>query len=158
MVKAKKKVGPKAKIPEEDDGDWEALLEAEGVTAANADEKAHTAVEAQEATAGDLSEPTLTEAGVELSSSAQKTAPSTDAAAAFLAAQGITVGGGDNDDKKDNKKKKKKKPTGEKKQEEKPEKVCYCATLEICSRILVSTYLLCSKLVYPIAPFSFMVT
>jgi hypothetical protein len=140
MVKAKKKAGPKAKIPEEDDGDWEALLEAEGVTAANADEKAHTAVEAQETTAGDLPEPTLTEAGVEPSSSAP-TAPSTDAAAAFLAAQGITVGGGDNDDKKDNKKKKKKKPTGEKKQEEKPEKVCYSATLEIFFRIHVSTLL-----------------
>jgi hypothetical protein len=116
MVKAKKKGGPKGKVQEEDDGDWEALLEAEGVAAPKADEKAPVGTEA-----ADLSP----SAETDVKPTASTTAAPLDAAAAFLAAQGIAVGGGGDDaeDKKDSKKKKKKKPAGEKKPEEKPEKV-----------------------------------
>jgi hypothetical protein len=114
MVKAKKK-GLKGKVQEEDDGDWEALLEAEGVVAPKADEKPPLEKEAID------SAPTVEN---DAKPAASTPAAPLDAAAAFLAAQGISVGGGDDtEDKKDTKKKKKKKPAAEKKPEEKPEKV-----------------------------------
>ena len=118
MVKAKKKGGPKGKVQDEDDGDWEALLEAEGVAPPKTDETAPVETADLSVSAEGDAKPMVT------------TAAPLDAAAAFLAAQGISVGGGEDDDKKDPKKKKKKKPAGEKKPEEKPEKVCdYCFTV-----------------------------
>jgi hypothetical protein len=135
MVKAKKK-GPKGKVQEEDDGDWEALLEAEGVATPNPDEKLPSVeietVDSAPAVENDAKPSTST-----------TTAP-LDAAAAFLAAQGISVGGGDdNEDKKDNKKKKKKKPAAEKKPEEKPEKVRLLGFLLIHTRLQITHCLYC---------------
>lgn len=126
MVKAKKKTGPKGKVQEEDDGDWEALLEAEGVAAPISNENPPV-----ETATTDSASPAVEN---DAKPAAATTAAPMDAAAAFLAAQGISVGGGDDtEDKKDSKKKKKKKPAAEKKPEEKPEKVRLFIVCTLCS-------------------------
>jgi chromatin remodeling complex protein RSC6 len=101
MGKGKKKAGGKNVASKEEDEDWEALLEAEaqvGQTAATTDERASSS-------AADTGEDKLEDTPDAKEEGAH------DAAAAFLAAQGIDVDG-EGGDKKDKKKKKKKKKTG----------------------------------------------
>jgi hypothetical protein len=136
MVKAKKKgAAPKGgKVQaDEDDSDWEAMLEAEGVR----NTATQGVVVAASSEPSIAAKPPATTVDVDgdgdantaktngtTGAASMASQPPLDAAAAFLAAQGITAGGND-EDKKDSKKKKKKKPAGgEKKVEaEKPEKV-----------------------------------
>ena len=104
----KKKAGKKQQNQAEDD-DWDAILEAEAQTAPAAD----AAKEEPKAEEPKKEEP------------AAAAPKAVDAAAAFLAAQGLDVGGDDDAAKNKNKKKKKKKgPGGGEKKEE--EKVRHC--------------------------------
>jgi hypothetical protein len=119
MGKAKKKTGggaggPKG-IPLDDDEDWDSILAAEQ-NVANGTSSGDGALSSA---ASDAPKVDKTDAGQENETAVAPPAP-LDAAAAFLAAQGISVGGGA---AADNKKKKKKKPAEKKPEEKKPEKV-----------------------------------
>jgi hypothetical protein len=112
MAKGKKKAGAKQAQNDAEDDDWDALLEADSKVKGG--ETVETDAEKKEestATAADESE--KKEEKIE--------ATAKDAAAAFLASQGLAPDEGDGE-KKDNKKKKKKKKgagAGEPKAEEK---------------------------------------
>lgn len=123
MVKGKKKAGAKKAQNTEEDEDWEALLEAE------------SKVVKEEPAAPDAEKKEEAKATKDIAAPAP-----VDAAAAFLASQGLAPGGDEGDgEKKDNKKKKKKKKggAGEPKAEEKVRILVRVDTRTLATNLLV---------------------